>query len=48
MVLFFIFLSSNLMPPVGGLFIAIFVGWVWGRKNCFFADIFATNPGNST
>jgi len=29
----FDYLSSNIMLPVGGLFIAIFVGWVWGRKN---------------
>ena len=29
----FDFMSSNIMLPVGGLFIAIFVGWVWGRKN---------------
>lgn len=24
------FISSNLMLPIGGFFIAIFVGWVWG------------------
>jgi len=24
------FVSSNLMLPIGGFFIAIFVGWVWG------------------
>ena len=29
----FDYLSSNIMLPVGGFFIAIFVGWVWGRKN---------------
>ncbi len=26
------FLTSNLLMPVGGLFICIFVGWVWGEK----------------
>jgi len=29
----FDYASSNLMLPIGGLFIAIFVGWVWGRQN---------------
>lgn len=29
----FDYLSTNIMLPVGGLFIAVFVGWVWGRKN---------------
>lgn len=29
----FDYLSSNIMLPIGGFFIAIFVGWVWGRKN---------------
>jgi len=29
----FDYLSSNIMLPVGGFFIAIFVGWVWSRKN---------------
>lgn len=24
------FISSNLMLPIGGFFIAIFVGWIWG------------------
>lgn len=28
----FDFVSSNILLPVGGLFLAIFVGWVWGRK----------------
>lgn len=27
----FDFLSSNLLLPAGGIFIAIFVGWFWGR-----------------
>ena len=26
------FLTSNLLMPVGGLFICIFVGWVWGEE----------------
>ncbi|WP_226377693.1 sodium-dependent transporter [Citrifermentans bremense] len=26
------FLTSNLLMPVGGLFICIFVGWVWGEQ----------------
>src|SRR5690606_16704577 len=29
----FDFLSSNIVLPVGGIFIALFVGWVWGRNN---------------
>ncbi|MEN6410250.1 MAG: sodium-dependent transporter [Anaerolineaceae bacterium] len=29
----FDFVSSNILQPVGGLFLAIFVGWAWGRKN---------------
>ncbi|MBW6473418.1 MAG: sodium-dependent transporter [Anaerolineaceae bacterium] len=29
----FDYVSSNLMLPIGGLFIAIFVGWIWGKKN---------------
>jgi len=29
----FDFLSSNLLLPLGGLFIAIFVGWFWGKEN---------------
>lgn len=29
----FDFLTSNILLPLGGLFIAIFVGWVWGEKN---------------
>ncbi len=29
----FDYVSSNLMLPIGGLFISIFVGWIWGRKN---------------
>lgn len=28
----FDFATSNILLPVGGFFIAIFVGWVWGRK----------------
>lgn len=28
----FDYLTSNIMLPVGGLFIAIFAGWVWGPK----------------
>ncbi|KPL83384.1 transporter [Thermanaerothrix daxensis] len=28
----FDFISSNILLPVGGLFICIFVGWVWGGK----------------
>jgi len=27
------YLSSNLLLPIGGLFIAIFTGWVWGAEN---------------
>ena len=26
----FDFATSNVLLPIGGLFIAIFVGWVWG------------------
>jgi NSS family neurotransmitter:Na+ symporter len=26
----FDFVSSNIILPVGGIFIALFVGWVWG------------------
>jgi NSS family neurotransmitter:Na+ symporter len=29
----FDYVTSNLMLPIGGLFIAIFVGWVWNRKS---------------
>jgi NSS family neurotransmitter:Na+ symporter len=29
----FDYLTSNIMLPIGGLLIAIFVGWVWGPKN---------------
>ena len=29
----FDYASQNLMLPIGGLFIAIFVGWVWGSNN---------------
>lgn len=36
------FASSNLLLPIGGLFIALFVGWFWGRKNVFEA---LTNNG---
>lgn len=28
----FDFVTSNILLPVGGLFLSIFVGWVWGRK----------------
>ena len=27
------FVSSNLLLPLGGIFIALFVGWVWGMGN---------------
>ena len=27
------FVSSNLLLPLGGIFIALFVGWVWGTGN---------------
>ena len=27
------FVSSNLLLPIGGLFIAIFAGWIWGADN---------------
>jgi NSS family neurotransmitter:Na+ symporter len=27
------FLAANILLPLGGLFIALFVGWFWGRKN---------------
>lgn len=26
------FVSSNILLPVGGIFICIFAGWVWGSK----------------
>ena len=29
----FDFASSNILLPLGGLFITIFVGWVWGEEN---------------
>lgn len=29
----FDFTSSNIVLPAGGIFIALFVGWVWGRGN---------------
>lgn len=29
---FFDYLSSNILMPVGGFFICIFVGWVWGKE----------------
>jgi NSS family neurotransmitter:Na+ symporter len=38
----FDFTTSNIFLPLGGLFICIFVGWVWGKKN-FFAAL--TNNG---
>ncbi len=30
---FFDFASSNIVLPLGGIMIALFVGWVWGRDN---------------
>lgn len=30
---FYDFLSSNILMPVGGLFICLFAGWVWGAQN---------------
>ncbi len=38
----FDFTTSNIFLPLGGFFICIFVGWVWGKKN-FFAAL--TNNG---
>jgi NSS family neurotransmitter:Na+ symporter len=38
----FDFATSNIFLPLGGLFICIFVGWVWGKKN-FYAAL--TNNG---
>jgi len=29
----FDFIASNIFLPLGGLFVCIFVGWVWGTKN---------------
>jgi NSS family neurotransmitter:Na+ symporter len=29
----FDFVSSNIILPAGGIFIALFVGWIWGREN---------------
>jgi NSS family neurotransmitter:Na+ symporter len=29
----FDFVSSNILLPAGGIFIALFVGWVWGIDN---------------
>ena len=26
------FITSNLLMPLGGLFICLFVGWVWGEE----------------
>ena len=37
------FLSSNILLPIGGLFIVIFVGWVLGKTN-FYDEI--TNEGH--
>jgi NSS family neurotransmitter:Na+ symporter len=31
----FDFATSNILLPLGGLFLAIFVGWVWDRKTVF-------------
>jgi len=30
---FFDFTTTNILLPVGGIFIALFVGWQWGSKN---------------
>ena len=38
----FDYLSSNVLLPLGGLFIALFVGWFWGRENIYLA---LTNDG---
>ncbi|MCK4295539.1 MAG: sodium-dependent transporter, partial [Candidatus Marinimicrobia bacterium] len=27
------FLAANILLPLGGIFIALFVGWFWGIKN---------------
>lgn len=27
------FIASNVLLPLGGMFICIFIGWFWGRKN---------------
>lgn len=29
----FDFITSNVLLPLGGLFLALFVGWVWGKKS---------------
>jgi NSS family neurotransmitter:Na+ symporter len=29
----FDFVSSNIILPAGGIFIALFVGWIWGKEN---------------
>lgn len=29
----FDFTSSNILLPIGGLFLSLFVGWVWGKDN---------------
>ncbi|PLC53699.1 transporter [Pollutimonas nitritireducens] len=31
------YLSSNILLPIGGIFIALFVGWSWGRERFTFA-----------
>jgi NSS family neurotransmitter:Na+ symporter len=38
----FDFSTSNVLLPVGGLLLAVFAGWVWGRK-AVFAEL--TNAG---
>ena len=38
----FDYLSSNVLLPLGGLFITLFVGWFWGRENIKLA---LTNAG---
>lgn len=38
----FDFLSSNVLLPLGGLLISLFVGWVWGKENFYNA---LTNNG---
>lgn len=45
------FVSSNLLLPLGGILIALFAGWVWGRERFSFAlsnDGFLHNAGLAT
>lgn len=37
----FDFSTSNILLPVGGVFLSIFIGWVWGRKS--FSDALSNN-----